>query len=284
MLRSLLIFALLTGSAAAAPMALTYSVRVIDDLGQPVNGSTPVQVSLWTSATSELSADQLWSVSETLDLQDGYATLVLSDDGSGNLVQDYWFAGDVWVDVEVDGNDLGARTPIGEVPRAATVRSTIGQTWTHPGADYVLNEFPTEVAATTEQSNGNYSYNGLDGRIATTDRCQDLMGPGARLCRSSDLERFTAAGAINRHGESNPAKITMPASTNTYFWISSGASTDLYQNTSGNSTHLYGDCYNFETGSSGTRGMIYYAPNSSYPSGVTFTSTCNNSYQLLCCK
>ena len=284
MLFGLMIAGVMGSTAQAAPMTLTYQLRVADDVGQPVQGETSVQISLWTDATSEASTDVLWTTVLTPDLQDGFATLYLSDNGSGEVIQDYWFGRDVWVDVEVGGSDLGARMPIGEVPRAATVRSAVGQTWAHPGADYVLNEFPTEIAVTSERSTGNYSFNGVDGRAGTTERCQALMGEGARLCRSSDVERFTAAGAINRFGESNPDKITIPAPANSYYWISSGASTDLYQNTSGSSTHLYGDCYNFETGSSGTRGMIYGRPDSSYNSGVTFTSTCNNSYQLLCCR
>ena len=272
------------GTAHAAPTTLTHSLRVTDDLGAPVNGETPVTVSLWTDATSEATTHRLWTVSLTPTLENGYATLTLSDDGSGGVIQDYWFAGDVWVDVVVDGVDLGARTPITEVPRAATVRSTIGQTWSHPGADYVLNEFPTELAATSESTTGDYSYAGIDGRAGTTARCQALMGAGARLCRNTDIERFIAAGAINRHGESDPEKITIPTPTNFYYWISSGASTDLYAADSGTNNHHYSDCYNFETGSSGRRGMIYGRPDASYPSGVTFTSTCSNSYQLLCCR
>ncbi|MFT6146303.1 MAG: hypothetical protein ACJAZO_005374 [Myxococcota bacterium] len=264
--------------AQAEPTTLTYTLRASDAEGAPLNGETAVAVSLWTDASSTNSADRLWEETLSPAMSNGYATLLLSEDGSGNTIEDTWFAEDVWVEVLMGGALLGQRQPISTVPRAATVTSTQGQVWSAGRGDMVLNEFPTDIQATPESTDGSYSYGGYAGRAATTKRCQDLMGSGARLCRTLDLERFIAVGAINRLGESDASKLTFSADSH---WISSGAAASLYGS---GQAHNYADCLNFETGSSGYRGVRYAGPNSTQPSGASYTSTCNGSYPLLCCR
>lgn len=268
------------GAAHAAPVTLTHSVRVLDVHGAPVVGATPVVVTLWSDATSTATNHRLWMATLTPSLESGYATLVLSNDGSGNLVQDTWFGSPVWIEVTVDGTLVAPRSRLGEVPRAAAVSSTQGMRWTAPGAVFALNEFPTTMQATAETYTGDINYGGYSGRLATTARCQALMGDGARLCRTEDLERFIASGAINRYGESNPAKITIPSAQE--YWISSG-DTDLYYNGT-TSTHKYADCENFESAGTNRRGTVLYGADVNITSHGIYTEVCNGSYKLMCCR
>ena len=118
--------ALGTQSANATPLELTHQLRLTDAVGTALNGETPLTVTLWSDSSSVLSPDKLWEVSLMPDLQNGYATLILDDDGSGGTIDSGWFANDVWIELTVDGTTMTPRNKVRDVPGAtgASVLST----------------------------------------------------------------------------------------------------------------------------------------------------------------
>jgi len=284
-MRGLLLLPLLLGVAHATPVTLNHQVRLLNSDGVPLNGDFDVTVSLWTASSG---GTQLWTDDATLPFERGYSTVVLATNDGGQAVQGEWFANEVWVEIAIDNTVLGGRMQAVDVPRAATVASAMGQTVSIPGATFELNVYPTTWAATPDKYTGNISVT-LDGttyigRVATTAICQDLMGPGARLCRASDIERFITAGAVNAHGESDSNKLTYPtlSSGESYFTVSSGGATDIYNNST--TAHMYSDCDHYTYSSSNRRITVAYPANSAEPYGATKTTGCNQSQQLLCCQ
>lgn len=273
-------------TAAATDIELSHQLRATDANGEPVHGELPVTVELWTSASSTDAAnDRLWSASLTPTFDGGYASLRLDGSG-GSAPQAEWFAGDVWVDVEVDGVSMGARVPMADVPRSGSTLSSVGQTFAMPGGAFELVQNPTTWAATSSTYNGNISYSGSlgswVGRPATTAICQELMGSGARLCKTEDVERIIAAGGMNAFGESNAERLSYPTACGSNCIVSSGGDTDLYP--SDTTSHMYADCNNFTTGTSSRRLLRFEAPVSGMVYGTVETSSCSSSYPLLCCR
>ncbi|MFT6145315.1 MAG: hypothetical protein ACJAZO_001345 [Myxococcota bacterium] len=105
-----MVFILSVVAALAADVTLTHQGRLLDGSGAPIQGAATLDLGLYGQVTGGLS---LYSQSTPLTLQDGYYTVSLGPIDAGLL------AGDVWVDVDVDGVSLGGRAPLGSVPQAA---------------------------------------------------------------------------------------------------------------------------------------------------------------------
>jgi hypothetical protein len=97
-------------AALAADVTLTHQGRLLDGVGTPIEGATTIDVGLYGQASGGVA---LFSQSTPLTLNDGYYTVSLGPLDAGLL------AGDVWVEVDVVGTDLGSRSPLGSVPQAA---------------------------------------------------------------------------------------------------------------------------------------------------------------------
>ena len=83
--------------AAAVPVDLTHTGRVLDGIGGPVSGEHTLTVSLWKDADSLSESDRLWTDTYmNVPLDDGYYSLTLTGVSSDD------FASSVWVDVAVD--------------------------------------------------------------------------------------------------------------------------------------------------------------------------------------
>lgn len=275
----------LPSAAIATPVSLTHQIRALDVQGNPLQGDVPVVITLWSDGASTAPADQLWTDSYTPRFDNGFVSLTVASNGSESP-QAEWFADEVWLELSVDGAVIGPRTRIQDSGRSAATASANGQIFSGPGAAFELVEHPTNWAATPTNYNGNISYNGSlgtwTGRPATTAICHELMGNGARMCTNNDIAQLIAAGAVNKHGESDPNRLSYPAACGSNCMISSGGASDLY-NGSG-TAHLYGDCDHFTTSTSSRRLQRYSAVSSGDPYGTVATSGCNSSYPILCCQ
>ncbi len=101
--------------AAAVPVDLTHTGRVLDGIGGPVSGEHTLTVSLWKDADSLSESDRLWTDTYmNVPLDDGYYSLTLTGVSSDD------FASSVWVDVAVDSAAaLMPRQALTRVPAAA---------------------------------------------------------------------------------------------------------------------------------------------------------------------
>lgn len=97
-------------AALAADVTLTHQGRLMDGVGEPIEGDETVVVALYGQASG---GTPLYEQSTPLTLNDGYYSVSLGPVDAGLLT------GDLWVDVDVVGADLGGRSPLGSVPQAA---------------------------------------------------------------------------------------------------------------------------------------------------------------------
>ncbi len=273
--------------AIAAPVSLNHQLRAMDALGHPLEGSsTSVEVILWKDAVATGAANQYWTHTFQPDFQLGYATLVLDTNVGGDQVQGEWFGRGAWIEVKIDGESMGNRQPVRDVPLAAAASSANGQVWTLPEGVFELVEYPTSWQVTPSSYTGSVSYTdneGRDwiGRPATTAICQDMMGSGARICHHEDVARFIATGGVNGYQEGDPDKINIPGAAATQYWVSTGGDTDIYNSTV---AHRYADCFHFTSASGTYRGAIVAVPDSNYYYGATFAGHCDTARKLLCCR
>lgn len=121
MLGALLILA---SAAQAAPTQLTHSGRLIDAAGAPINGAHALEVRLWTDEASEELANRVHAEAfGVTPIADGYFAVVL---GAGGDLEADELAAARFVEVLVDGEVLGPRAPLTEVPRAAVALAVVG--------------------------------------------------------------------------------------------------------------------------------------------------------------
>ncbi len=112
----------------AADTSLTCQARIVDPAGGPINVPVDVEVSLWSDAALDDAQSELWRNSFSVSPQDGYVSLVLDSDGSGQSVDTDWFADDVWVELRVGGEVMGTRQPLRNGPSAAHAATSGGVT------------------------------------------------------------------------------------------------------------------------------------------------------------
>lgn len=109
--------ALLPVVASAVPARLTWQGRLLDPLGAPIDGTREISVRLFDDPVgSDPIADLLHAETVTTAVADGYVSIVLGAAGdldAGDL------AGDVWLEIAVDGAALSPRTLLSDSPRAA---------------------------------------------------------------------------------------------------------------------------------------------------------------------
>jgi hypothetical protein len=122
---TLSLLVLLPTVAWAAPLEIAHQGRLLDASGAPVSGSESVGVALYSVVTG---GSPLWDQAYTVDVQDGYYSVVLSTDASGDPLDAAWFASSVWVEVRRNGTPIGARTPLASVPSAFTALRVAGST------------------------------------------------------------------------------------------------------------------------------------------------------------
>ena len=117
--------------------ALSYA-GVLDDANGPITGSHNIQVILYDAATSGNALCQ--TASAALNLSNGQFSVLLPDACTTAVAGNP----NVWVDVLVDGSDLGA-TKIGAVPYAVEANHT-------PNADHATTATNATTAATASPS------------------------------------------------------------------------------------------------------------------------------------
>ena len=106
---------MLGGTASAAPLELSHTLRAVDTQGTPIDGEHTVVVSLYSDAGG---TDLQWSRSYTPDFDGGYSTIVLQG-GTPVLDTALFAGGDVYIGVALDGaGDLLPRQRLLRVPYA----------------------------------------------------------------------------------------------------------------------------------------------------------------------
>lgn len=109
--------------ALAAPVEMSYSGRVLDNLGEPIDGSTPITVSLYTAASG---GSAFWTQDYTPDLQDGFFTVALTTDSAGDPLDSASFSSSVWVGLTVDGGtEATPRNQLYSAPHAAVAEQAV---------------------------------------------------------------------------------------------------------------------------------------------------------------
>lgn len=103
---------LLPASALARDLTLSQQLRLLDSIGEPVNGEVPLTVSLHTEASA---GTELWSVDLTPTFNGGFASVMLDIGDGGAPIDSEWFASDVWLELTVNSTPL-ARTQVADVP------------------------------------------------------------------------------------------------------------------------------------------------------------------------
>lgn len=109
------------GLAAAVPLTLEHSGRVLDSAGNPRNGTAGVVIELWSASTGgtlEFTEDY-----GSIPLLDGYYSVVV---GSVTPLDAADLAGDRWLVVRIDGAAAGPRQPLHSVPFARVAGSVAG--------------------------------------------------------------------------------------------------------------------------------------------------------------
>ncbi len=108
----------LAATAAAVPMTMTHSGRLLDSAGGPIEGARDLTVQLTDGSGSELWSDTFTDV----PVQDGYFALVL---GSGIALQTQDLSADaVNIGVVIDGGAVQGSTPLSSVPFAIRTEET----------------------------------------------------------------------------------------------------------------------------------------------------------------
>ncbi len=111
---------LATPAASAAPIQLTYQVRMLNSQGDAVNSTEDVLIELFAT---EGAASPEWFHTFNEDIQDGYVAIVLG--GSPPLDLDDFTGGEIWVQATVDNTEIGARQRLLSVPYALVARSVM---------------------------------------------------------------------------------------------------------------------------------------------------------------
>jgi len=112
------------GGAWATPLLINYQGRLTDNLGAPITTSVNVTFTFWDAQAGGGQLDTFSDTDAVTPTGEGiYATLI--GDDPGNLVPEHVFEGNnVWLNVNVNGQDLAPRTRIvsvGFAVRAASV-------------------------------------------------------------------------------------------------------------------------------------------------------------------
>lgn len=124
-----LAWTLAAGSAQASSLELSHTLRALDALGQPIEGETPVTITLYRDAEG---TQTLWTRDYTPDFSDGYATVILAD-GTPALGTSLFAGGDVYLGLSVDeGAELVPRQRLLRVPSAGVADAV--PTSASPGA------------------------------------------------------------------------------------------------------------------------------------------------------
>ena len=118
-MKSLLLSALLllpSIALAEVPMELTHQGRLFDSTGVPLTGAQDITFSLFDASSG---GNQIWSETQTLDLDGGYFSTQLGADASGNPLSDAFFDDDLWLEITVgSGSPLPTRLQLVSVPFA----------------------------------------------------------------------------------------------------------------------------------------------------------------------
>lgn len=114
-----MLFGVLTllATAVAAPGTLTHQGRLVDALGNPVEGSVELTVALYASAAA---TTPVWSETETVTTAQGYFSTTLGDTNPLGTLD---FAGtSYWVGTTITGQgEMSPRTPLASVPSAMSL-------------------------------------------------------------------------------------------------------------------------------------------------------------------
>lgn len=146
---------LLAALASAAPMTIAHQFRAVDALGQPIEGTVPVTVTLHSDDTE--ASVVFTEPTASVALSNGYGALVL---GSDAVLDSSLFGQDLYVQVVVDGVNMG-RQPLHQVPVSGALATGIAlqpegyRTWRDGSlADSCL---------TYRHGDGQHSYSGATG-------------------------------------------------------------------------------------------------------------------------
>ncbi len=110
-------------------MEMTYSARLLDSIGEPIEGSVVLQVNL---CTSEIDSSADWTDTFSVSATGGYVSLVLGS-GSQTLSTELFATGEVWAETKIGVQVVGPRQRLTSVPSAAVawgvrMESSPGQT------------------------------------------------------------------------------------------------------------------------------------------------------------
>lgn len=108
-------------TATAAPIQTVHQSRLIDILGEPIEGAHTVRISLWDAPTG---GSEQWGETFQVTLEDGYFSATLGADTATNPLDSGLFdTSPMHVEVRVDTTVLGERTAMTTVPYAVHATS-----------------------------------------------------------------------------------------------------------------------------------------------------------------
>ena len=173
----MILLALLTTLAQAAPQDVLHQGRLLDAAGNPINATVTVDIGLYSSATSQ---SPVWLDSYTdIPVQDGYYTLrlpgaALSSDAT-------------WLDIAVDGQRLPPRQELGSVPVANAVNGPVNATSVVVNGQTVINTAgqiaydriagaPEDALSALNCGDNSYPINGATGWACKSELTRRALG------------------------------------------------------------------------------------------------------------
>jgi hypothetical protein len=132
--------------ALAAPVTVPHQGRIMDVGGNPLNGAQTLIVEI--ADGSGPSANVVWRNDFSVDLNNGYYSLVLDQDENNVSLDSSDFASDTWLRIFV-GTDQLSEQFIGHVPRAATASSVVGEVTVTGSNELVLGQTTSTTCTNT---------------------------------------------------------------------------------------------------------------------------------------
>lgn len=189
------------GTALASPVSVTHQGRLLDASGGPVNGQAEV---LFELANSQ-GGGATFSLTRTVDVADGYYSLVVSHDTNDEALDSTVFEAAEWIRVTTAG--VFSEQLITHVPRAAVASAVVGDV--RLTGDNVLVLGQSSSDGCTEDGGLVYDPD-LDQVKVCVGGDWRSIGTGTQ---ESDKYRFTSCGQTGRAGPSQSACNSAYAST-----------------------------------------------------------------------
>ncbi|MFT6820451.1 MAG: hypothetical protein ACJATT_004279 [Myxococcota bacterium] len=200
---SFLVLALLPAIAQAAPESFVHNGRVLDAFGGPLQGEHTLGFSAHAGPGT---SDNLWDESETVVLADGYYSVVLGDETPfpGTL----WDGAVRWLQVAVDGDVLGPRSPVHGMPYALVAgrSDTSGHANTAGRAETAVRADSAGLADSAINATGDITPDSVDVSDVLRARSGVLLHEVTQACPAG-----VAVGTVDYQASTSLVRVCTPS-------------------------------------------------------------------------